>query len=330
VQGSQVPADSLGLYLYDAFGNLELLHRDPTISSAYPLPLRPRPRPPVVRDQVAWDGPQEGRMVLLDVYRGLDGTKRGEVKRLRIVSVPAKTQPEMNSPNLGVTRDDPGKCVLGTVPVEEDGSAHFRVPSGVGIFFQALDQDGIAIQTMRTLTHVQPGQTLTCVGCHEPRDSSPSNLRPLAAARPASKIQPGPEGSWPLRFDRLVQPVLDQHCVRCHKPGSADAAAAKFDLTPAKSYEALMAYGKPSLADHVKARYGEGRSLAGAGAAKTSKLLALLRDGQGHHDVRLDPDSFTRLVTWMDTYGQRLGSFSADQEERLRQLRTQVASLLEE
>jgi hypothetical protein len=125
------PANGMGLYLFDAEGNMELLHRDPNISCMYPVPLRSRKQPPRLANNVNWDGPQEGRFLVTDVYRGLKTVERGDVKALRIITVPAKTHPTMNYPNLGVTRDDPGKCVLGTVPVEEDGSAYFRVPSGV-------------------------------------------------------------------------------------------------------------------------------------------------------------------------------------------------------
>src|SRR6185369_15182930 len=101
---------------------------------------------------------------------------------------PAKVQPQMNAPQLGVTADDPGKFVLDTVPVEAEGSAHFRVPSGVNVFFQALDEQGRAIQTMRTVSYVQPGQTLSCVGCHEHRATAPLNHTALAAARTPSKL----------------------------------------------------------------------------------------------------------------------------------------------
>ena len=75
----------------------------------------------------------------------------------------------MNTPSLGVSHEETGKFVLGTVPVESDGSAYFRIPSGMSVFFQALDADGFALQTMRSLTYVQPGQTLSCIGCHESR-----------------------------------------------------------------------------------------------------------------------------------------------------------------
>ncbi|UCC96691.1 MAG: discoidin domain-containing protein, partial [Phycisphaerales bacterium] len=39
------PVNALGLYVADAFGNLELIYRDPAISSMYPTPVRPRSRP---------------------------------------------------------------------------------------------------------------------------------------------------------------------------------------------------------------------------------------------------------------------------------------------
>jgi hypothetical protein len=329
-QGSKNPTNALGLYLYDAFGNLELLYRAPDISSMYPMPMRPRQRPPVLPGPLPSDDRKEGRFVLVDVYRGLSGVERGRVRALRIVGVPPKTQPKMNSPVLGVTRDDPGKFVLGTVPVEEDGSAYFHAPAGVAVFFQALDRNGMALQTMRTLTHVQPDQTLSCVGCHEQRHTAPPSQRPRAVSREPSRITPGPDGSWPLRYDRLVQPVLDKHCVSCHRPDSSDKAAAAYDLTPAKSYESLMSYGKPSLREHVLTRYRQGQSVVGGCTAQSSQLLALLEQDEGHHGVRLDPDGRARLITWMDTYAQRLGSFSADQETQLARLRAEVAKLLQE
>ena len=323
--GPPEPVNATGIYLFDAFGNLNLLYRDPAISSMSPLPVRPRPRPPAVASEVAWDGAQEGRMLLLDVYDGLETIPRGTIKRLRLVGVPVKTHPTMNYPQIGVTHDDPGKFVLGSVPVEEDGSAFFRVPSGVSIFFQALDAEGMAVQTMRSAAYVQPGQTYTCVGCHEPRNTSPANLSAAALGREPSKIKLGPEGSWPLDFHALVQPVLETHCVGCHKPGGKDP---KFDLTAAKSYNALVNYGKPSLREHVLARYLESRSIPGAGASHQSPLLKLLR--AGHYDVKLPADAWERLAIWMDTYGQVQGHFGPEQEASLRQLRRNLAGMLTE
>jgi mono/diheme cytochrome c family protein len=320
----------MGVCWFDAAGQLEPLYRDPEISTMYPIPVRPQPLPPVQAAQVKSDGPQEGRFLLTDVYRGLGQVKRGDIKRLCLVAIPPKTHPTMNFPKMGLTADDPGKCVLGTVPVEADGSAWFRVPSGVTLFIQALDAQGLAVQTMRSATYAQPGETVGCVGCHEPRTQTASASPVLATLNGPSRITPGPEGSWPLRFDRLIQPVLDQHCVSCHAPGAKDARAAKFDLSPAKSYDTLVRFGKPSLLDQVQRGYHLGFSKPGEGLASTSALLALLSSPEGHYQVKLDPSARERFTVWMDTYAQRFGSFSADQERRLEDLRRACADLLTE
>ncbi|OHB85146.1 MAG: hypothetical protein A2V98_25575, partial [Planctomycetes bacterium RBG_16_64_12] len=321
--GMPGPPNDLGLYLFDTFGNLTLLYRDPEISSMDPLPIRPRRKPPTIGPRVDWAGRQEGRMLVLDVYEGLESIPRGAVRQLRLVGIPVKTHPTMNFPAIGLTRDDPGKFVLGTVPVEEDGSAYFHVPSGVSLFLQALDSEGMAVQTMRSATYMQPGQTHTCVGCHEPRNTSPPNHDPAAMKRDPSKITPGPEGSWPLDFHSLVGPVLAAHCTSCHKPG---AEGEQFDLSGDKSYDSLVNYGSPSLREHVLARYGEGRSVAGACASAVNPLVKLLKED--HYEVKLLPDDWIRLYTWMDTYGQRQGSFGEDQERRLVELRRRMEPLL--
>ncbi len=318
------PPNAMGLYLYDASGNLEPLYRDAEISATNPIPVRPRRRPPVVPDGVEWAAKQEGRFLLQDIYRGLDGVPRGSIKTIRIIGVPPKVQPYKNKPVLGVSREDPGKIVLGTVPVEKDGSAHFRVPSGMSVFFQALDHEGLAVQTMRSLTYVHPNRTLSCVGCHESRDSAPAaGAIPLAAAREPSPLAPGPDGSWPLRYDRLVQPVLDRLCVECHRPGATDTKAAAFDLTPDKSYDALISYADKDL---YKLAFERDRSMIGDMPARKSRLLALLRDADGHEGVKLGPDDLDRLATWMDTYVHRIGHFSDEQEAELDELRRKLTS----
>ncbi|MBE0541295.1 MAG: discoidin domain-containing protein [Verrucomicrobia bacterium] len=325
----QRPRNGMALYLYDAATRTrEALWIDEEISCGDPIPVRPRERPPIIASQLADSAAKEGRFLVTDVYRGLTDVQRGEIQSLRIVAVPAKTHPTMNFPNLGVTRDDPGKCVLGTVPVENDGSAYFRVPAGVIVFFQALNAQGVAVQTMRGASHVQAGQTLSCIGCHEPRQQAPPAKVALASLREPSRLTAGPAGSWPLRFDHLVQPVLDRQCVSCHNPSATNAVAAKFDLSPAKAYETLVAYGKPSLNDQVWAAYRRGYSIPGDGIAQRSALLALLDAPEGHHDVNLNAAARERLLTWLDTYAQRLGHFSDEQERELIELRRASAGLL--
>jgi mono/diheme cytochrome c family protein len=318
--GHESGAAAMGIYLFDAFGNLNLLWRDARLSCMYPIPIRPRVKPPRLPAAADLSGPQEGRVLVVDVYRGLDNVPQGTVRSLRIVGVPPKNHPRMNYPVMGLTMHDPGKFVLGTVPVEEDGSAYFRAPSGVPFFVQALDGDGMAVQTMRSATYLQPGEQTSCIGCHEPRHTAPPVRAPLAMRRGPSQIAPGPEGSWPLDYRLLVQPVLEKHCAACHRPGAEGAA---FDVTADKSYAALTNYGTPSLKTHVVTYHRQGRSAPGAGAARDNPLVLLLR--QGHYRVSLASDDWSRLVTWMDTYGQHLGSYSPAQEEQLREFRRKLA-----
>lgn len=322
------PANAQGIYLYDAFGNLELLYRDENISSMYPLPIRTVESKPVHPDTIDWDDKQQGCFLVQDIYRGLVGVQRGTISSLRIVGVPPKVQPHMNQPSLGVSREDPGKFILGTVPVEADGSAYFRAPSGIPVFFQVLDKEGFAVQTMRTLTYVGAGQTLSCIGCHESRDRAPATLgRPMAIARGPSKIQPGSEGTWPLRFDRLVQPFLNSSCVSCHRAESGNDNAAKFELTADKSYANLMAYADKDL---EKLAFEKDASVVGQCVARNSKLLKVLTENEAHKELKLDDEQMQRLVTWMDVYAQRLGSFSAAQEQELLRLRRRLAALFED
>jgi hypothetical protein len=320
--GRQMPW--MGLYLFDAQGGRELLYRDPEMACMYPIPLKPRPVPPVLPARADWDGPQEGRFIVTDVYRGLKQAKPGDIKSLRVVAVPPKTHPTMNQPGIGLTHDDPGKCVLGTVPVEADGSAHFVAPSGVNLLFQAIDAQGRALQTMRSVAYVQPGETRSCVGCHENRHTTPPpGPAPDAARREPSKIAPGPEGSWPFRYDQLVQPVLDRSCISCHGPGTNVVLAA------AKSYDTLTRYGSPSVRDRAIADYNRGLSLEGTGLARDAALVRWLERTDKPCGGKLDADGWARITLWLDLYGHRLGSFSDEQEQELIGLRAKWSPMLD-
>ena len=326
-ENEQNPVDAQGIYLLDRFGNLELLHRDPTISSMTPLPVRPRPRAATVASHVDWRGQQVGTFVLQDVYQGLVGIKRGEVKRLRVIGVVPKVQPRKDVPHLGVSEEETGKFVLGSVPVEADGSAHFQVPSGVPLFFQALDDQGMALQTMRSLTYVQPGQTLACLGCHESRSASPAEQMPLAVQRGPSKIRLGVDGTWPLRFDQLVQPVLDAKCVSCHANGADARADAAADLDSGRAWQTLLGYADNDLAHLV---FERDASVPRDNPARQSRLLQYLRTDEVHREIELTKADHQRLFVWMDTYGQVQGAFSAEQEQQLAELRKQYRGLFED
>lgn len=314
-----------GLYFVDQFGNKELLYRDPEICSLWPMPLRSREKPLVLPSLLEPTDRKEGTFLLRDAHVGWPPLPQGSVKRLRIVQVLPKTTPHINSPMVGLANASPGKQVLGTVPVEPDGSAYFRAPSGVALAFQALDEKGEAVQTMRSVVYLQPGENVSCVGCHEPRSVTPPPApAPAALARGPSAIQPAPDGSNPLSYPLLVQPVLDKHCTNCH---NAKKPEGKVILTGepqghyTASYNALVTRvpfsawgGKPG---DFRVNNSEPLTQPGFFGARGSSLMKLLR--QGHYDVALSPSDYDRLATWMDANALFYGTFDpADQARQLR------------
>ncbi|MFC1805920.1 hypothetical protein ACFL09_02945 [Planctomycetota bacterium] len=324
--------EMFGLYLCDAFGNRELLHRDPAISSLWPIPLRPRPRPPVAASAAEEGVGKQGLVFLQNVYESSPPIPAGSVRRLRIVQVLPKTTPHANSPRVGLPNASPGKQVLGTVPVEADGSAFFRAPAGKALAFQALDERGMAVQVMRSVVYLQPGETAACIGCHEPRSQAP----PIQAAaralfRPPSAIEPGPDGSKPLSYPLLVQPVLDKHCARCHDPAKlAPGSSPKPGKRPILTGEPEGAFTRSynALAPRVAwsawgGRGGDFRkvnseplSRPGFFGARGSPLMRMLL--KGHNDVKLSADDTERLATWMDANALFYGTFDPADQARQR------------
>ena len=261
------------------------------ISSLWPVPLRARGNSAQLASGLAPPAVEEGRFFVQDANTGWPALPGG-VKRLRILQVLPKSTPHANDPPVGLANASPGKQVLGTVPVEADGSAWFRAPAKMALAFQALDESGQAIQTMRSVVYLQPGETQGCIGCHEERHTAPRQQPALALSRPPSVIDPGPEGSRPLNYARLVQPVLDRHCVRCHNPQRPDG---KVVLTGEPqghytvSYNALAPLvsfsswgGKPGDFRIVNS---EPLSQPDFFGARGSHLGTLLR--KGHEDVAL-------------------------------------------
>ncbi|MHC4253794.1 MAG: HzsA-related protein, partial [Planctomycetota bacterium] len=225
-----------GIYLVDSFGNRELVYRDPAVPCLDPIPFRPRPRPPIIpvaTTQAAADRNGNGAeppatIGVVDVYDSdfewPSGTK---ITSLRIVQIFPKATRAVDVPRIGKGDQSLARGALGTVPVEDDGSAYFEAPHGVPVYFQALDSRGLAVQSMRSAAFVHRGERLICQGCHEPKGRMHAGARtrpPKALRRAPSKIQPEADGSYPLLFPRLVQGVLDRNCVKCHVKNRAKKA----------------------------------------------------------------------------------------------------------
>jgi hypothetical protein len=309
-----------GLYYFDRFGNLELLYRRPGISCMYPIPLAPRPVPPAIPSNLDPGLGSEGELLLADVKRSLHPLPEGRpIRQLRIYQVLPKIRTHVaNQPRLGYANAEGGRMLLGTVPVEADGSARFRVPAGKPVYFQAVDARGRAVQTMRSITYVQPGERRGCVGCHEPPGTAPAATAPLAARRPPSQIAPGPDGSRPLSFPRLVQPLLDRHCVRCHD-GDAGPQKSRLVLTGeptgtfTRSYENLRPYVR--WYEWGVASIGQTVTLPGHGGADESPLAKVLGDATHGASVRFSDEERLRLDLWLDSNVPFYGTYGREEQE---------------
>jgi hypothetical protein len=313
------PANMFGIYWVDRFGNKELLYRDLHVGSLWPTPLRGRTSPPALVSRLQPGTPDEGTFFVQDVRESWPRLPQDtRIEGLRVLQVLLKTTPHANTPKVGLANASPGKQVLGTVPVEPDGSAYFRAPAGVPLLFQALDGRGMAVQTMRSLTYLQPGEHATCVGCHAYPTRTPNpRLSSLASHRQPSVIQPGPDGSRPFSFPILVQPVLDKHCVRCHR-GNEPAGNVVLTGDPrgefSASYQALaplVSFSQWSGPPQANAEPQTRPDQFGARGSRLTKLLL-----EEHHGVKLSADDLQRLVIWMDANALFYGTFDPAEQKR--------------
>ena len=355
-EGGPYGRGNYGIYLCDIHGNRELLYRDPDIASMSPMPLAARPMPhalPTTYDlasiehepylglrkgsriekqeadgKVSESTQATGLLALTNVYDSYrdfpEGTK---IKELRIIQILPMTMPSGYNPHeIGIREGTSldsvnlARYVLGTVPVEEDGSAYFEMPAQVEFLFQALDENGLAVQSMRSSSYVQPGETLSCVGCHEHKSGVAPTVQPTATQRPASKIKPETvQGAYPFSYPLLVQPVLDKHCVDCHaKPESNTFSLAKDPIGGNKfytSYNNLAGkYGFTNYGDPL-------RTIPGKFGAHAAPLYKILKDG--HYDVKLSDDEMHRIVLWLDCLTNFYGVYEKD--GGIAQLRGEIA-----
>jgi hypothetical protein len=334
------PKGCYGLYLVDSFGNRELIYRDPEIGCHHPIPLLPRPMPPVVPEtsqRLAADRPAEATVTVANVYRSLGRWPAGtKIASLRVFEALPQTIPSIATPHTGIPIPNTvsvnlARAVLGTVPVEADGSAHFIAPARREVFFQALDEKGLAVTSMRSGTQFQPGEHAACQGCHEPRGKTPlAGLPLMALQRAPSRLRPDVDGTNPFSYPRLVQPVLDRHCVCCHeeKAGKAPplgrAPVVFKGWQPAVYYASYLSlapkygfydYGGSALTD-PKAY----RTTPGEFGARASKLYPLLL--KGHYGVKLSPDEMHRFTIWLDSCSLFYGVY--DKESQQAQLRGEI------
>jgi Hydrazine synthase alpha subunit middle domain/WD40-like Beta Propeller Repeat len=305
-------ADNAGIHLLGSDGSTELLYANKGLQCHEPRPLRAREREALVVDRFA--APEAtGTLVLSDIYHGrnMAGVERGSVRKLLILEqLPKPANFSGGQEPLTIGGTFTLQRILGTVPVEADGSACMEVPALRSVFFLALDENDLAVKRMQSFVTVQPGETTSCVGCHEHRTQAPHarNANTLAALRrPPSTIEAYTDFPDILDFPRDIQPILDRHCVACHNHDQSDGEInLSGDRTPLYSTAYWTMFSK-GLAIDGRNKHGNQPPRALGSAA--SPLMTCL--DVTHHDVALSSREVAMVRLWIDSGATYSGTYAA-------------------
>ena len=302
-------ASHQSLYVMDGAGRFEEIYRLPSsFGGAWlhePRPLLSREPEPLIPDRTDWSK-TTGTMMLSEVHEGrnMGDIEPGSIKDLLVLEVlPTPVHFGANSAPIG---DNNFKRILGTVPVAEDGSAHFEVPARRALSFLARDGEGRTVKIMNSFTTALPGEQVGCVGCHEPRIEAPppvDRAMPVAMQRPPAQIRPFEDIPDIIDFNRHIQPILDKNCVKCHDGPNEEGPNLNGEryFNYSNSYRALT---KPW---HVSVR-GSNRDPYDAGSG-SSKLIQMLEEG--HQEVALSEREMKTLRLWVDAGGTYAGTYGA-------------------
>lgn len=326
--------DLWGIYLVDKFDNVTCLHKMEGEGYISPIAVRKTVTPPAIPDRVKLDDKQ-ATVFIQDIYEGegLKGIPRGTVKSLRLHAYEyAYVQTQSDHNWHGIQSGWDIKRMLGTVPVEEDGSVIFKIPANTPVSIQPLDKDGVAVQWMRSWLTGQPGEIVSCVGCHEDQNQIVIPKRVIASQKAPHALTPPEGGTRSFTFDLEVQPILDRACIACHN-GEGKA----FDLRGGKKDGKGYGTSYLNLHPYVHRQGGEGDMVVlypYEYHPNTSELVRLLK--KGHYNVQLTDAEWRKIYNWIDYNAPDKGYFNAnvlksfpyqgyDQIERRKQLADKYA-----
>ena len=284
-----------------------------------PRPLAPRPRERVMPDRVNLRQ-ETGRLVLMDIYQGrnMQGVTRGDIKRLLVLeSLPKPINFTGGMDPLSYGGTFTLERVLGTVPVEPDGSAYMEVPALRSLVLVALDEHDLSVKRMQSFLTVQPGETTGCVGCHEPRVEAPGE--PLggtiqAMQRPPSRIEPVEGCPDVFDFPRDIQPILDTLCVDCHGYEKTDRGG-PYDGKVALTGDRGPMFSHAYFTLTVRRLFSDGRNLARSNypprtlGSSASRILKML-DGS-HYDVKATEQQKRMLRLWIESGAAYPGTYAS-------------------
>ena len=308
-------ADTKGIHFLNGEGRSELVYRPDQPGERWhchePRPLRPRRQEAVIPSRFTSEDPT-GRLVLSDIYEGrnMEGVEPGEIKKLLVLEqLPKPVNFSGGSEPLSMGGTFTLQRVLGTVPVEPDGSANFEIPALRSVFFVALDENDMSVKRMQSFVTVQPGETTSCVGCHEQRVKAPhmrGNQVLDAMNRPPSQIQPYDNLPDVLDFTRDVQPILERHCVKCHNHDRQEGEInLSSDRTPIYTTAYWTMFSKSLVVDGRNKYGNRPPRTIGTSASRLVTCLA-----PSHHDVKLTQHELDTIHTWIDSGAAFSGTYA--------------------
>jgi hypothetical protein len=338
-----------GLYFMTYDGQKELIASG---KCASPRLIKQRKKPQLIADKTDWSK-SSGICQIMDINISqpplLNDIPKGTIKRLRVVALEYRTGPSSGAGGMncgpgsinngGATAPIPiaivgaswdVKKIIGETPIESDGSASFYVPARTPVYFQALDNKGHVVQTMRSWTTLMPGETNTCIGCHESKlEAVPTfSYIPIAMKREPLVLDSfyGPPRGF--SFIKEIQPILDAKCVSCHSTSHAkgvDLSEGTLELplgpagawgisgrTSAKAYQTLVTTTDWDYrGKYVWWQSAEDSPLLQppyrTGACK-SPLVKLL--DEGHQNVNLTKEEYDKICAWIDIGVPSSGDYS--------------------
>lgn len=301
------------IILRDRFGNEQIVYSSNKWRPIDPIPVKVRTKPPALAT-ATWQGERQNSkdhyratLKVSDVFQCDIPLPTGvKIQAMRIVQVFPKETMLINEPRNGYPAEALTRMSLGTVPVESDGSVYCEAPVGKIIYFQLLDEKGLAVQSMRSATYVHHGEQMACIGCHENKwKAAPVSANRIAFKRGPSKIEPDVGGVEPVNFARLVKPVFDNKCKSCHEQRGKG---------PDMTFGSLKKYafyfcgdGNPYLNGDIRTPIrGGSRTTPGKFGASFAPLKKYL-DG-GHYDAKLTDDEYKKVALWLDLNSMELGA----------------------
>lgn len=322
----------MGLYFMTVDAKRELLFYDPAGSCMGAVPAMARQVPPIISNHVDYsDSMGTFQIMKINVGQSLPGVADGVITRLRVAELYFRPGPVVDGAgsyvhcgsgciNYGgasyhtaiatTNASWDAKWIVGETPVQSDGSANFKAPARRPLFFQALNAKGQVVQTMRSWTTLQPGEVLSCMGCHESKMNPPPPLSymPIAMKQAPLQIMPfyGPRRGF--TFDREVQPILNAKCISCHDDG---ANSGGLDLRQGKAYDNLTKHNTCDASNkYISWCHAEDSPILQppyrAGSVKSPMDDLLVK---GHKDVKMTDEEMRKIRCWIDLGVPRWGTY---------------------